>query len=297
MVFDNILQLQRQLTDKYVVVDAARPELKRFTGMTGVVKTVNFSGRALVQFDANNNIGWFDIDPQFLKVIDAPLPKPAAKEPKAEKKAAPVKTDKPAAAKPIGETPAKPAAGSVADILAAARGGAKPAAKAEAKPAAAPKTTAEILAAARSKPEAEASGATPAKVDPTKMSVADMLAAARGQKPAAPSAPAAAAPAAKSAPAAKPAEPTAVPAKVDPTKLSVADMLAMARGQKPAGAAAPAAPVAKAVPPPEPVAEEPTEAPEPAAPEAPAGEPVKVDRTKMDVAAMLAYCRKVDGKG
>ena len=73
MVFENILQLQRQLTDKYVVVDAARPELKRFAGMTGVVKTVNFGGRALVQFDANNNIGWFDIDPQFLKVIDAPL--------------------------------------------------------------------------------------------------------------------------------------------------------------------------------------------------------------------------------
>ena len=64
MVFDNILELQRHWTDKYVVVDESRPELRRFAGMTGTVKTVNFSGRALVQFDANNNIGWFDIAPR-----------------------------------------------------------------------------------------------------------------------------------------------------------------------------------------------------------------------------------------
>src|SRR4051812_12228937 len=117
MVFDNILELQRQWTDKYVVVDQSRPELKRFGGMTGTVKTVNFSGRALVEFDAYNNIAWFDIDPRFLKVIDAPLPKPEAK---AEKKAAPAKAEtptakaeaKPGAAKPAAAKPAaaKPAA-------------------------------------------------------------------------------------------------------------------------------------------------------------------------------------------
>lgn len=282
MVFDNILQLQRQLTDKYVVVDAARPELRRFTGMTGVVKTVNFSGRALVQFDANNNIGWFDIDPRFLKVIDAPLPPPAAKEPKAEKKAAPIKTDKPAAAKPIGETPAKPAPGSVADILAAARGGAKPAAPA------APKSTAEILAAARTKPAEGSAPAAPAKVDPAKMSVADMLAAARGQKPAASAAPAASAPAAKA---------PAAPAKLDPKQMSVADMLAAARGQKPA-AATPASPPAEALPP-EPAAATPVEvAPieETPAEEIAARGPTKVDRSTMDVPAILAYCRKADNK-
>jgi hypothetical protein len=267
MVFDHILQLQRQLTDKYVVVDAARPELRRFSGMTGVVKTVNFSGRALVQFDAHNNIGWFDIDPKFLKIIDAPLPPPAAKEPKAEKKAAPIKADKPAAAKPIGEAPAKPAAGSVADILAAARAGAKPAATAEAKPAAAaPKSTAEILAAARSKPAAETTaGAAPAKV------------------------------------AAPPAQ--AAPAKVDPKKLSVADMLAMARGQKPAAAGAPTPAPAAATPAPavaEPIVAQAPPEPKPAT-ESPAvaegAGPVRVDRSKMSVADMLAYCRKVDGKG
>ncbi|MBM4094835.1 MAG: hypothetical protein FJ276_36310, partial [Planctomycetes bacterium] len=72
MVFRAIEKLQREYTDKYVVVDDQRPELRRFSGMTGIVKTVNMSGRALVQFDGNNNIGWYDIDLDFLKVVDAP---------------------------------------------------------------------------------------------------------------------------------------------------------------------------------------------------------------------------------
>ena len=45
------MQLQREYTDKFVVADASRPELTRFRGLTGVVKTVNMSGRALVEFD------------------------------------------------------------------------------------------------------------------------------------------------------------------------------------------------------------------------------------------------------
>ncbi len=32
-----------------------------FTVRTGVIKTVNMSGRALVEFDGHNNIGWYDI--------------------------------------------------------------------------------------------------------------------------------------------------------------------------------------------------------------------------------------------
>jgi hypothetical protein len=255
MVFENIEYLQRQWTDKFVVVDPSRPELKRFDGMTGVVKTVNFSGRALVEFDANNNIGWFDIDPKFLKVIDAPLAKPA-KEAKAEKKAAPAKVEKPAEAKAA----AKPAAGgaSVADILAAARAG-KSAAPAADKPAAKPA-----------------------------MNTADILAAARGK---------AAAPAAE-----KPAAPKveAAPAKVEAKAMSTADILAMARGQK--AAAAPAAKPVAPAPVEAPVAvEEPAAAPEPEeVAETTTGssdQPVKVDRSKMDVDAMVAYCRKVDAKG
>src|SRR5437868_6201081 len=92
MVFERIEQLKQQYTDKYVAVDERRPELKRFRGLTGTVKTVNMSGRALVEFDGNNNIGWFDIELDYLKMLDAPLPKPeekAAKKPAAKAEAPP----------------------------------------------------------------------------------------------------------------------------------------------------------------------------------------------------------------
>jgi len=91
MVFEHIDKLKRQYTDKYVVVDDSRPELARFLGKTGQVKTVNMSGRALVQFDANNDAGWHDIEIDYLKVVDKPAPpepeakKPAAKKPAPEK--------------------------------------------------------------------------------------------------------------------------------------------------------------------------------------------------------------------
>jgi hypothetical protein len=159
MVFEKILQLQRNLTDKFVVVDDSLPELKRFSGLTGTVKTVNFTGRALVQFDGNNNIGWYDIDPKFLKVVDAPLPKVEKDEKKAAPKAEASKAEtskEKGAAKPSA---APKAGGSVADILAAARGGAKPAmtpapvAEKVEKPAVDAKkmSTADVLASLRSK--------------------------------------------------------------------------------------------------------------------------------------------------
>ena len=184
MVFDQIEQLKQEFTDKYVIVDENRPELRRFKGMTGTVRTVNMNGRALVEFDANLNIGWYDIDLDFLQVVDKPLEKP--EKPKA-------------AAKPAAKKPAKAAAkakgpASAADILAAARGGGAP--KKE-KPAA--MSPADILAAARggaAKPaESKKSETKPAKADPSKMSAADILAAARGGG---------AAPAAKPEPAAQP---------------------------------------------------------------------------------------------
>ena len=124
-VVEQIEKMKREYTDKYVVVDATRPELARFRDVVGRVKTVNMSGRALVEFDDYHlNIGWYDIDPEFLKVVDKPPPKA----PKAEAKKPAAKAEaKPAAAK----APAKqrrsrrPRRGkpSVADILAAARGG------------------------------------------------------------------------------------------------------------------------------------------------------------------------------
>ena len=127
MVFEHIEKLKQEYTDKYVVVDDSRAELRRFRGMTGTVKTVNMSGRALVEFDAHQNIGWFDIDIDFLKVIDKPLPKaevePAKKapaKPAAKKTAkAPSELEKARSAKPAAKAGA---AMSVSDVLAAARG-------------------------------------------------------------------------------------------------------------------------------------------------------------------------------
>ena len=144
MVFEHIENLKRIYTDQLVVVDDNRAELGRFQGLTGTVKTVNMSGRALVEFDGNNNIGWYDIDVDFHKLVDEPVQETET-----------VSTPVP---------PAEPAA---------------PAAEASA-PEAAP-----------------AEAAAPAKVDPSKMSVEDMLAAARASA------------AGEAAPAAAPAEPAA----------------------------------------------------------------------------------------
>jgi hypothetical protein len=255
MVFESIEKLKADWTDKFVVTDDARPELKRFTGLTGTVKTVNMSGRCLVEFDGRANIGWYDIDPHFLKVITEPLKKPEVKETKAAPKA---EAKKPAeAAKPAA--PAAKAAGNVADILAAARGGAKPAAApAAAKPAT---STADILAAARAK--------------------------------AAPAAPKAEAPKAESP------KPAAAPVKADAKSMSVNDILAAARGKATAAAApAPAtAPVKKEEPAPVVVKEEPkVAAPAPTA-TAPASSGGSKKGAFSTVEEIVAYCRQVDSKG
>ena len=96
MVFEHIEKLKREYTDKYVVVDNQQPELRRFDGLTGVVKTINMNGQALVEFDGYENIGWYDISLDFLTVVDKPAPpEPAAKKAPAKKAAA----KKPAAKK------------------------------------------------------------------------------------------------------------------------------------------------------------------------------------------------------
>lgn len=170
--FDQIEDLKRQYTDKYVLVDTSRPELRRFQGETGRVKTVNMSGRALVQFDMANNIGWYDIALDYLHVVDGPQARPTEAEGGHARAAAPakVKPESPAAAAGGKKVP-EPTAGkkSTADVLAAARAAkgaaGAPAAKAPAakapaagkpagaKPAAGKLSTAEILAAARAAKE------------------------------------------------------------------------------------------------------------------------------------------------
>ncbi len=115
-------RLKSELTDKYVVVADGVPELRRFVGLTGTVKTVNMSCRALVQFDGPVDISWYDIDPAYLKVVDAPLPKKSEAKPEAKAEA-----PKPAAEKPAGKSP-----------LDAIRAAGAPKAAAPAAPAAAP---------------------------------------------------------------------------------------------------------------------------------------------------------------
>ncbi len=221
MFADKIEQMKRDYTDKYVLVDPARPELARFRDVVGRVKTVNMNGRALVEFDEYHlNIGWYDIAPEYLKVVDKPPPKPA----KTEAKKAPA----PKAAAPTAKKPA---------AAAAAKAGGKP-------------SVADMLAAARAGGAAKAGGAAPApgkikeapaaakpagaKVDRSKMSVADMLAAARagGAPGAAPAAKAAAPPVEEVADApvpapAKKAAPAAAKSseKVDKSKMSIDDMI------------------------------------------------------------------------
>jgi len=176
-VFDQIEKLKRDLTDKYVVVVAAVPELMRFDGHVGQVKTVNMNGRALVEFDAWNNIGWYDIELDYLKVVPKPEATAEAKQPEAKREAAP----KAVPAAPVsGEKKLSPL--EMARMQGAAKGGAaKPPGEKPAPAGGAKKSTAEILAAARAK-AAPAAGEKPSPAPAAKMSTADILAAARAKK-------------------------------------------------------------------------------------------------------------------
>lgn len=183
-LIDRAERLKTELTDKWVVVSATSPELKRFASLTGKVRTVNMNCRALVEFNNGVDIAWYDIDPGFLTVVEAPVAKPAASE-KAEK---PVKAAAPAAAAPAA------GGGSAMDKIRAAA--VKPAAAAA--PAAAGSPLDKIRAAA-SKPAAAAPGGSP--MDKIRAAAAKPAAVAEAAPaPAAPAAPAPAAPA-----------PTAVP--------------------------------------------------------------------------------------
>jgi hypothetical protein len=103
-------QLKKEWTDKYVVVDEKTPELKRFSGLTGTVKTINMNGRALVEFDGPVDIGWYDIDPSFLKVVSEPVKKkaPEKHEKPASAAAAPKAAAAAEAARPAGEKKLSP---------------------------------------------------------------------------------------------------------------------------------------------------------------------------------------------
>ena len=146
-------RLKKELTDKWVVVAANAPELKRFANLTGKVKTVNMSCRALVEFDGPVDIGWYDIDTSYLTVVDAPQPKKAA----AHAEAKPVATAAPAAK-------AAPATGGGSPLDKIRGASAKPATTTAAAPATGGSPLDKIRAAA--KPTAAAAPAPEAAVAP-----------------------------------------------------------------------------------------------------------------------------------
>jgi hypothetical protein len=234
MVVQSIDQLKHDWTDKFVMVDGERPELARFADVVGQVKTVNMSGRALVEFSEYHlNIGWYDIDVEALKVVDKPEPQAAKPEGKKAPAKAAAKVPAAKAASPAAKAGDKP---SVADILAAARAGKAP----PKTPSGGKAASAAGQTATPAKAASTASKSAPAKVDRSKMSVADMLAAARagGAAGAAPAekAPAEAAPVEEAAvdPEAEPAPEVAAPAtappaaksteKIDKSKMSIDEM-------------------------------------------------------------------------
>ncbi len=67
--FTEIDELRRQWVDQYVVVNPTCPELKRFGDTVGRVVTVNYNGKALVDFQDG---GWYDIaaSADFLRRLD-----------------------------------------------------------------------------------------------------------------------------------------------------------------------------------------------------------------------------------
>lgn len=121
MSIDLAERLKTDWTDKYVVVADKVPELRRFVGLTGQVKTVNMSGRCLVQFTHPVDISWYDIDPTYLTIVAKPVEtaKPATEKHAAEAtKPAPAKVAAPAGKSPLemarqqgaaGAAPAAPA--------------------------------------------------------------------------------------------------------------------------------------------------------------------------------------------
>ena len=167
-----IEELKKKYTDKYVVVDKERPELARFRDTYGTVKTVNMSGRALVEFaDYHLNIGWYDIDPMFLRWSISRRPQgegsPARESPRRQE------ARRRAARRPGNPPPSQPRPANNPSPTSSPppRRRCRQARSGE---------SASAGRKARRRPETSRHAA--AKVDRSKMSVADMLAAARAGK-------------------------------------------------------------------------------------------------------------------
>jgi len=68
--FQRIDELRREWVDQYVKVNPDRPELLRFKDIVGRVITVNYNGKAVIDFQDG---GWYDITaaPEFLTRLNA----------------------------------------------------------------------------------------------------------------------------------------------------------------------------------------------------------------------------------
>ncbi|MBN1908937.1 MAG: hypothetical protein JW818_04290 [Pirellulales bacterium] len=80
MIPERLEELRHEYAGEQVVVDASQPEWARFAGKIGRVMTLNANGRALVQFEGDDR-AWYDIELDFLKVLDAPTPSTSAEPP------------------------------------------------------------------------------------------------------------------------------------------------------------------------------------------------------------------------
>jgi hypothetical protein len=68
-IFSKVDELRREWIDQYVMVKPQWPELKRFADIVGRVVTVNYNGKAVVDFQDG---GWYDItaSTEFLTRLD-----------------------------------------------------------------------------------------------------------------------------------------------------------------------------------------------------------------------------------
>lgn len=72
MVPERLEALKQEYTGQDVMVDDDIPDLARLRNMRGRVVTINCNGRALVSFDERENGPQYDVELDYLKVIDKP---------------------------------------------------------------------------------------------------------------------------------------------------------------------------------------------------------------------------------
>ncbi len=102
MLPERVEKLRLEYTDQYVAVEGSLPQMARFKGKVGQVRTINMNGRALVEFAGDR--GRYDLELDYLKVVDKPKPKePPAKAAKANSAAAKPAATKAAETKPAPE--------------------------------------------------------------------------------------------------------------------------------------------------------------------------------------------------